>query len=594
MGLSRATGLLVASVLFGGLVFLQVLDYESGLLSCFAAYGAIALAAFVGLVALRSRALPACACLLSTGLLFSYVLLRALCSPDPYVARFDFYLALGEIAVYALAAFVLTGAHARIAFLCALLSFAVVHVVVGVVQAGSGQNFAMIISALGDLRRSDRGAGLFVNPDHLAGFLELVGIIGINVAAWSRWPSWTRVVVAYLAGLCYFGLVLTGSRGGYLSVVASIVVFAMLSLVVLRAAGTPRLLKSGAIGLGLFSAALFSVWVFIQRTPALSARTANTFNADQGRIDLWHAAIEQWRLNPLFGTGSGTYLFYGRLFRAPALQLDPVVVHNDYLHLLCEYGLIGTLLFAVFLVVHLRSGWQTFFSFGFKRVQSGALLQSNRVALSIAALCSFAAYAVHSLVDFNMHIPANALLVAFIFGTLANSGDTSVAPTENSRFSAVARCIAVALALVLLVQSARLWPGEASVEAARVALRDENPEGAVTQAEEAVRRDDRNPLAFFYLGRALAAIGSRQKSEGDRLVFYEKAGASFEQSRRLSPMDVAYPLELARLYDFMGRYEEAEWMFFLARERDPRSENVQARYEYHLNLWRDPASQTPR
>ncbi|MEO5719916.1 MAG: O-antigen ligase family protein, partial [Chthoniobacterales bacterium] len=459
---------------------------------------------------------------------------------------------------------------------------------------GSGQNYSMIISALADVPRHERGAGLYVNPDHLAGLLEIVGILGVSIAAWSRWPSWARVVVAYLTGLCYLGHALTGSRGGYLSSAISIGAFGVLSLIVLRAAGTARLLKTGAISFGLLVAAVASVWFVIQRTPALSARAANTFTIDQGRIDLWRAAIEQWRLSPLFGTGSGTYLFYGRLFRAPALQLDPVDVHNDYLHLLCEYGLIGAALFAVFLVVHLRAGWRTYVSFGYCRVQGGALLRSNRVALSIAALSAFAAYAVHSLVDFNLHIPANALLVAFIFGTLANSGDTAAAPATSPTFFAVARYAAVALALIVLVQSVRLWPGEASVEAARVALRDENPKLALAQAREAARRDDRNPLAFFYLGRALAAIGNRQKTVPERTTFFEEAVATFDQARLLSPMDAAYPLELARLYDFMGRYEEAEWMFFLARARDPRSENVQARYEYHLNLWRDPESQTPR
>jgi len=38
------------------------------------------------------------------------------------------------------------------------------------------------------------------------------------------------------------------------------------------------------------------------------------------------------------------------------------------------------------------------------------------------ALCSVVALGVHSVVDFNMHIPGNALVFAFIFGTLASPG----------------------------------------------------------------------------------------------------------------------------------------------------------------------------
>ena len=56
-------------------------------------------------------------------------------------------------------------------------------------------------------------------------------------------------------------------------------------------------------------------------------------------LDLWKAAIDQAKMNPVVGTGAGTYQYLARLFRPPFTQSDPVYAHNDYLQLLAEYGI---------------------------------------------------------------------------------------------------------------------------------------------------------------------------------------------------------------------------------------------------------------
>src|SRR5437588_6091574 len=195
---------------------------------------------------------------------------------------------------------------------------------------------------------------------------------------------------------------------------------------------------------------------------------------------MWHAALEQWKLRPFFGTGSGTFLFYGRMFRTDRMQQDPTYVHNDYLHLLAEYGAVGMLLFLLFLGAHLRYGWKNFRRLGPRRAALSSRLLSNSLALNLGALSAVAAYIVHSVVDFNLHIPANALLLAFVFGILANAGIQREKELATVRMpTGWWRLLLPVIGIVLAIQSVRLLPGEYFAERARAAQQDNHPEAAI-------------------------------------------------------------------------------------------------------------------
>src|SRR3954464_5302572 len=117
---------------------------------------------------------------------------------------------------------------------------------------------------------------------------------------------------------------------------------------------------------------------------------------------LWQAAWKQVRLSPVGGTGSGTYLYYGRQFRNPALNTDPVHAHNDYFELLGEYGMIGIICAVICLETHLRRGWNAITV----RVKGGAdfeTLGSNSMAISVGAVSAATAVLTYCLLDFSLH-----------------------------------------------------------------------------------------------------------------------------------------------------------------------------------------------
>jgi tetratricopeptide (TPR) repeat protein len=314
------------------------------------------------------------------------------------------------------------------------------------------------------------------------------------------------------------------------------------------------------------------------------------------RLELWKAALEQWRLNPVFGTGSNTYMFYGRQFRSESVQQDPIWAHNDYLHLLADYGLIGFIGMLVFVGVHLWRGGYSFRRLGPKRVAVSPRLLSNALALNIGALAAVSSYVVHSVFDFNLHIPANLLLMAFVFGLLANDGVIrDNAPATAPAGQVWWRIALPALGVILLVQCARLLPGEYFAERARAAARDGHYLKSITLARQGIEWDRKNPDLHLYLGMARVGQGEQMRDPRARASFYTEAIKAFEEACSLVPQEKLYVLQLAAALDGVSRFEEAEWAYYKALQLDPKSASLRRYYEGHLQLWAGtpPAADAP-
>ena len=570
-----------------GLATAQVLIGGTRLLFSLPAYGLVALAAVLTIFLLRrAKPAPDALCLIGSAIFFGYIIGHALVAPTPYVARTDLYIVLGSLLVYGFTATVFTGAKARIILLGSLLLLGLAHVLVGAVQFRDGNNFMPIPF----LQREDygrRASGFYVCPNHLAGALEVLAIFGISFVCWSRIAMWGKLLIGYAAIVCYVGALLTGSRGGYLSIAASLVVFAILSVMVLRGAGGSVVWKITGASLLVLVLAGAMVFIGIRKSSLLTERAGAIADTQNVRFELWQAAIEQWKLAPILGTGAATYRYYGRQFRSERMQLDPLEVHNDYLQLLAEYGLVGGAGFLVFMGCHARAAWRDFRRLGPKRVAVAPRLASNNMALQLGAIAAVASYVVHSVFDFNLHIPANALLLAFVFGIIANPGVRGASEPAPPRKGFVAVRLAVAaLGVVMLVQCVRLLPGEYYAERARTSLRDERLADAISYALEGLSWERGNPDLYAYLGRARIGFGYQMANPAARASFYNAAVQAFESARALAPQEQSFALTLGLLYDLLGRFPEAEEVLKIALQLDPKSEAVRQYYEAHLERQR--------
>lgn len=533
----------------------------------------------------RMRPAPGTWCLSSAIIFFGYVLARAYLSPMPYIARSDLYSVLAGLVVYFYVACILTNARQRMIFLACLFALALGHALVGAIQFRDGKNF-MPISWLQRYDYEWRASGFYICPNHLAGLMEALGALGLSIVCWSRVKSWKKLLVGYAVAVCYVTIILTGSRGGYLSVIFSLFVFALLSAVVLRRARGHLFWSLG--GLTILAALVLAVGVAaaVKKSSSLTSRAENTFELTNMRLYLWRSALQQWQIAPVFGTGSATYLYYGRLLRDERVQEDPIYAHNDYLNLLAEYGAVGAAGLLIFLGVHFYCGFRTFRNLGPRRVAASQRLLSNGLALNLGALTAIASYVAHSALDFNLHIPANLLLMAFVFGLLANDGmlrENEINTTVPRKWGW--RLLLPGLGATLLVASVRLFPGEYFSERARAAVRDGQGAVGIRFALQGLAYDPQNPDLYLRLGMARNILGQQMENAQARASFLEQGIVALQQARELAPRDEVYALELAAALDRSRRFDEAEQVYHDAIKLDPNSHSIRRYYESHVDRW---------
>jgi len=124
-------------------------------------------------------------------------------------------------------------------------------------------------------------------------------------------------------------------------------------------------------------------------------------------LTVWAGCVKVWLHFPLFGSGLGSFAVVFRLFKDAKLG-DTVwnFAMNEPLQLLAETGIAGIALVVCFLISWVR--WCT-------DIRARTRSRWTRWIL-LAGMSSCAGAIAHSLLDFNFHTPANALLFSVLMG----------------------------------------------------------------------------------------------------------------------------------------------------------------------------------
>jgi O-antigen ligase len=237
--------------------------------------------------------------------------------------------------------------------------------------------------------------GPFVNRNHFAGFVELTLPVGLGLMLFRGISAELLPLATVLTIVPVGALVLSGSRGGIIGFALELCVLAVLART-RRAGEGPRMMALAAVAL---AAVAVVAWIgagkAIERFS--SARQDLTMSR---RSSMVRGAAGVFFAHPIKGSGLGTlvsvYPRYETLYDGYVVQH----VHNDYMEALAETGVAGGLCGLAFLWLLYREARKGFEA---ERSHFGPGLRAGAIAAVIGLL-------LHSFIDFNLHIPSNALL----------------------------------------------------------------------------------------------------------------------------------------------------------------------------------------
>lgn len=579
---------LIAALITAALVFIQCYISGTRLAYSLPAYAVIGLAAVLSLFsASEARRQISRVCMFATALCFTYLIARASQSPVEYLARADIYSILGCLAVYGLTAANITHRHLRSGLIAVLLGLAVIQAMMGVFQYADRPEWLPF--NLVHPGAAFRGRGSFISSIHFAGYLEAIAPFGLAFAFWGSRTLWVRIMAGSVAVLAYFAIGLSGSRGAWLSSAFSLLVFAGISLNASRKVQRERfpamiyvtVLAVIALPIGIYYLMQQSVGVRT-RMDLLEKIKERKINEYDIRILNWEAAVDQWKLSPWTGTGAGTHLYYGRLFRRPGLQPDPIHAHSDYLELLAEYGIYGAIGVSIFLLAHFWSGAR-----GNQRLLAlryeDPYRSSPELALNIGALTAASAYLAHSAVDFNLHLPGNALVMAFVFGLLANPSTPERKHTEESspiKLPWLLRPAIPLLGLTLLAIAFKRFPSEYWESRARIAVLEQRYEDAIANARQALGTESKNPFIFYTLGEAHRRHSLLRENTAD--LELREAERAFRSALSIFKDDEFTLIRLGQTLDSLSEFRSARQAYQNALALDPNLGVLYGYYARHL------------
>ena len=250
-----------------------------------------------------------------------------------------------------------------------------------------------------ELNYGDRLMSTFGCPNHLAGYMEMSLPLLLSLFLLGFRPG-IAFILGYLSLLLLVALMLSLSRGGWISTLMSLA-FMAIALLSSRHFFRKKLLiilMAGSLLLSLI--ALVSTPVVERVKTAMQKEEEASFYS---RVIAWGGVMEMISDYPLVGIGPGTFKTVFTQYQPPGLRAHFTMAHNDYLHFISETGLLLIPVIIWMIIALYRKG--------FKKLKNPSRLVR---ATTLGSMTGITAILFHSITDFNLHIPANAILFTIL------------------------------------------------------------------------------------------------------------------------------------------------------------------------------------
>ena len=243
--------------------------------------------------------------------------------------------------------------------------------------------------------------GPYVNRGNYAGLMEMLVPIAVTFACSLRWRHPAKLFLLFAVFTALVSVFLSGSRAGLISLGVE---FAILGLVILFAGREHKhVLVAGilvtALAFGFFywldPGDVWGRWKQMANTPELAFGDRQTIAQDSLRMNRDHLA---------HGVGLGAFEVAYTPYQSVVTDLTIDYAHNDYLQFVAETGIWGWLIAPLAISM--------FFVLSFRHLRAQLRQQSGW--LQFGAAVGVCGLLVHSLSEFNLHIPANAAWFSFV------------------------------------------------------------------------------------------------------------------------------------------------------------------------------------
>jgi tetratricopeptide (TPR) repeat protein len=206
--------------------------------------------------------------------------------------------------------------------------------------------------------------------------------------------------------------------------------------------------------------------------------------------------------------------------------------------------------------------------------------QSNRFAFFLGAMCGLAALAVHSFMDFNLHIPANALAGVVLLALVASNARYATEQLWVRLRNPGKAVLSSVLAVMILALAFQAWRGigETFWRTRAESLPYFSPERAVA-LEKAFSWEPQN----FQTADDAGDCYRTQSLDGgdDYIALGQKALDWYAKAIRLNPHDGYAYLRTGMCLDWLGRSEQSGPAYSAAEAHDPNSYFVTANIGWH-------------
>jgi O-antigen ligase len=414
-----------------------------------------------------------------------------------------------------------------------------------------------------------RSSGTHICPNHYAGLMALAMPLALGLLLWSHLHAAWRILLGYGFAVMFAGLFFSFSRAGQAAVAIGLAAALWLGL---RRKGLATLL----VGLGFSLCAISVVYYVKENVPEQLVRY--TAPADiRVRIQMWTSAWKVFLDHPFLGVGPMMFDAWHGHHREGLLN-RAVYAHCDYLHLLADYGLAGAAAMAALLALlgrRLLLGARKFELLVSLRHPHGEILPDRAAyqrSFYLGVLAGTIGLLAHLLIDFDLHILANALVVSVLLGFAVS---LSVSAFEwNSRPAAWPRWVRFPAAALLLLSALALAPlvlrtfySEIWRDRAAKADKELDWNAADTAFRRALAADPRSSHALadyteYLYRRTLLGVAQREKWGA---LFLEACARALEAN----PLNQNLRVRRGEVLDLLGRPAEAEPEYRAALEFDP-------------------------